>query len=91
MAVLRPGDWIGEMSQIHIKLHSTTVHAEIQTDVMSLARFDHPCCQPGREIQPSALMGVYGRAMNVLAKRGFIEAFDDGTTTRIKENKQAVP
>ena len=38
LAILQPGDYIGEMSLIDNEPHSATVQAEIQTDVLELAR-----------------------------------------------------
>jgi CRP/FNR family cyclic AMP-dependent transcriptional regulator len=48
LAILQPGDYIGEMSLIDNEPHSATVQAEIQTDVLELAtgRF---CALPSRE------------------------------------------
>ena len=39
-AVLQPGDYVGEMSLIDNEPHSATVRAEIQTDMLVLARAD---------------------------------------------------
>ena len=44
LAILHPGDYIGEMSLIDNEPHSATVRAEVQTDVLLLGRADFARC-----------------------------------------------
>ena len=46
LAVLEPGDYVGEMSLIDNEPHSATVRAEVQTDMLVLARADFARCLP---------------------------------------------
>jgi CRP/FNR family transcriptional regulator, cyclic AMP receptor protein len=46
LAVLEPGDYVGEMSLIDNDPHSATVRAEVQTDILVLARSDFARCLP---------------------------------------------
>lgn len=46
LAVLQPGDHLGEMSLIDDEPHSATVRAEVQTDVLVLGRGDFQRCLP---------------------------------------------
>jgi CRP-like cAMP-binding protein len=46
LAVLESGDYVGEMSLIDNEPHSATVRAEIQTDMLVLARADFARCLP---------------------------------------------
>src|SRR5574338_1088265 len=46
LAVLQPGDYVGEMSLIDNEPHSATVRAEVQTDMLVLARADFVRCLP---------------------------------------------
>ena len=46
LATLQPGDYIGEMSLIDNEPHSATVRAEVQTDMLVLARADFARCLP---------------------------------------------
>ena len=45
LAVLQSGDYVGEMSLIDNDPHSATVRAEIQTDMLVLARADFARCR----------------------------------------------
>lgn len=46
LAVLRPGDYVGEMSLIDSEPHSATVRADAQTDMLVVARADFMRCMP---------------------------------------------
>ena len=46
LAVLESGDYVGEMSLIDNEPHSATVRAEVQTDMLVLARQDFARCLP---------------------------------------------
>lgn len=46
LAVLQPGDHLGEMSLLDDAPHSATVRAEVQTDVLALSRADFFRCLP---------------------------------------------
>jgi CRP/FNR family transcriptional regulator, cyclic AMP receptor protein len=46
LAVLEAGDYVGEMSLIDNEPHSATVRAEVQTDMLVLARTDFARCLP---------------------------------------------
>jgi CRP/FNR family cyclic AMP-dependent transcriptional regulator len=48
LAVLESGDYVGEMSLIDNEPHSATVRAEVQTDMLVLARADFARCLPER-------------------------------------------
>ena len=56
LAILHPGDYIGEMSLIDNEPHSATVQAEIQTDVLELARVDFARCLPENSSMAYAVM-----------------------------------
>lgn len=56
LAVLQPGDYVGEMSLIDNEPHSATVQAEIQTDVLELARADFARCLPENSSMAYAVM-----------------------------------
>jgi CRP-like cAMP-binding protein len=56
LAILQPGDYIGEMSLIDNEPHSATVQAEIQTDVLELARVDFARCLPENTSMAYAVM-----------------------------------
>jgi len=56
LATLKPGDYIGEMSLIDNEPHSATVQAEIQTDVLELARTDFARCLPENTSMAYAVM-----------------------------------
>jgi CRP-like cAMP-binding protein len=56
LAILNPGDYIGEMSLIDNEPHSATVQAEIQTDVLELARVDFARCLPENTSMAYAVM-----------------------------------
>ncbi len=46
LAVLQPGDYVGEMSLIDNEPHSATVRAEVQTDMLILGRPEFSRCLP---------------------------------------------
>jgi CRP-like cAMP-binding protein len=46
LAVLNPGDYLGEMSLIDNEPHSATVRAEIKTDALILSRAEFARCLP---------------------------------------------
>lgn len=46
LAMLQPGDYIGEMSLIDDEPHSATVRTEVQTDVLVLGREAFSACLP---------------------------------------------
>ena len=46
LATMNPGDYVGEMSLIDNQPHSATVRAEVQTDMLVLARSDFARCLP---------------------------------------------
>ena len=46
LAVLQPGDYVGEMSLIDNEPHSATVRAEVQTDMLVLGRAEFARCLP---------------------------------------------
>ncbi|MDB5883948.1 MAG: putative transcriptional regulator, Crp/Fnr family [Polaromonas sp.] len=46
LAILRPGDYVGEMSLIDQEPHSATVLAEVQTDVLVLGHKEFAECLP---------------------------------------------
>ena len=46
LAILGPGDYVGEMSLIDQKPHSASVLAEVQTDVLILSRQEFAHCMP---------------------------------------------
>ena len=46
LAVLSPGDYVGEMSLIDNEPHSATVRAEVQTDMLILGRAEFARCLP---------------------------------------------
>ena len=46
LAVLKSGDYVGEMSLIDNQPHSATVRAEVQTDVLILGRVEFARCLP---------------------------------------------
>jgi len=46
LAVLEPGDYLGEMSLIDNEPHSASVRAEVQTDVLVLGRAEFARCLP---------------------------------------------
>ena len=56
LATLKPGDHVGEMSLIDNEPHSATVQAEIQTDVLELARQDFARCLPENTSMAYAVM-----------------------------------
>ena len=56
LATMNPGDYVGEMSLIDNQPHSATVRAEVQTDMLVLARSDFARCLPGTTPRPTALI-----------------------------------
>ncbi|MDH3459454.1 MAG: Crp/Fnr family transcriptional regulator [Burkholderiaceae bacterium] len=46
LAVMAPGDYVGEMSLIDSEPHSATVRAELQTDMLVLGRAEFLRCMP---------------------------------------------
>lgn len=56
MAMLHPGDYIGEMSLIDNEPHSATVRAEVQTDVLMLGRSEFARCLPENASMSYAIM-----------------------------------
>ena len=56
LAVLQPGDYVGEMSLIDNQPHSATVRAEVQTDMLTLARAEFTRCLPENSSLSYAIM-----------------------------------
>ena len=56
LAVLQPGDYVGEMSLIDDGPHSATVRAEVQTDMLVLGRAEFARCLPETSSLSYALM-----------------------------------
>ena len=56
LAILQPGDYIGEMSLIDNEPHSATVRAEVQTDVLMLGRTEFARCLPENSSMAYAVM-----------------------------------
>jgi CRP-like cAMP-binding protein len=56
LAVLQPGDYVGEMSLIDNEPHSATVRAEIQTDMLILGRPEFARCIPENSSLSYAIM-----------------------------------
>ena len=56
LAVLQPGDYVGEMSLIDNEAHSATVRAEIQTDMLVLGRAEFARCLPENSSLSYAIM-----------------------------------
>ena len=56
LAVLQPGDYVGEMSLIDNEPHSATVRAEIQTDMLILGRAEFARCLPENSSLSYAIM-----------------------------------
>ena len=56
LAVLQPGDYVGEMSLIDDSPHSATVRAEVQTDMLVLGRADFARCLPENSSLSYAIM-----------------------------------
>lgn len=62
LAVLQPGDYLGEMSLIDNEAHSATVRAEIQTDVLVLGRPEFAKCLPeNSSLSYAILRGLVAR------------------------------
>ena len=65
LAVLEAGDYVGEMSLIDNEPHSATVRAEIQTDMLVLARADFARCLPeSSTLSYAILRGLVRRLRN---------------------------
>jgi len=58
LATLHPGDYLGEMSLIDGQPHSASVRAEVQTDVLMLARSEFDRCMPDARSVAFAVMRV---------------------------------
>ena len=56
LAVLKSGDYVGEMSMIDNEPHSATVRAEVQTDTLVLSRSDFERCLPDASSLSYAIM-----------------------------------
>ena len=56
LAVLQPGDYLGEMSLIDNEPHSATVRAEVQCDVLVLGRPEFARCLPENSSLSYAIM-----------------------------------
>ena len=56
LATLQPGDYVGEMSLIDNQVHSATVRAEVQTDMLSLGRAEFARCLPENSSMAYAIM-----------------------------------
>jgi CRP-like cAMP-binding protein len=56
LAMLHPGDYVGEMSLIDNQPHSATVRAEVQTDVLVLGRTEFARCLPENSSLSYAIM-----------------------------------
>jgi CRP/FNR family cyclic AMP-dependent transcriptional regulator len=65
LAVLEAGDYLGEMSLIDNEPHSATVRAEVQTDVLVLARGEFAACLPeNSSLSYAILRGLVSRLRN---------------------------
>jgi len=65
LAVLQPGDYVGEMSLIDHEPHSATVRAEVQTDMLVLGRNEFARCLPeSSSLSYAILRGLVGRLRN---------------------------
>jgi CRP/FNR family cyclic AMP-dependent transcriptional regulator len=65
LAVLQPGDYLGEMSLIDNEPHSASVRAEVQTDVLMLGRAEFARCLPENSSLSYAIMrGLVQRLRN---------------------------
>jgi len=65
LAVLEAGDYVGEMSLIDNEPHSATVRAEVQTDMLVLARADFARCLPeASTLSYGILRGLVKRLRN---------------------------
>ena len=56
LAVLQPGDYVGEMSLIDNEPHSATVRSEVQTDMLILGRAEFARCLPENSSLSYAIM-----------------------------------
>ena len=62
LAVLQPGDYVGEMSLIDNEPHSATVRAEVQTDMLILGRAEFARCLPENSSLSDAIATPTGRS-----------------------------
>lgn len=56
LATLQTGDYVGEMSLIDNQAHSASVRAEVQTDMLALARAEFARCLPENSSMAYAIM-----------------------------------
>lgn len=62
LAVLQPGNYVGEMSLIDGEPHSATVRAEVQTDMLVLGRNEFSRCLPdSSSLSYAVLRGLVAR------------------------------
>jgi len=62
LAVLGPGEYVGELSLIDGMTHSANVQAEVQTDLLVLGRTDFEACLNGNHAMALAIIqGLVGR------------------------------
>lgn len=65
LAVLQPGNYVGEMSLIDGEPHSATVRAEVQTDMLVLGRNEFSRCLPdSSSLSYAVLRGLVARLRN---------------------------
>ena len=65
LAVLQPGDYVGEMSLIDNEPHSATVRAEVQADILVLGRAKFARCLPENSTLSYAILrGLVRRLRN---------------------------
>ena len=65
LAVLQPGNYVGEMSLIDDEPHSATVRAEVQTDMLVLGRNEFSRCLPdSSSLSYAVLRGLVARLRN---------------------------
>jgi CRP/FNR family transcriptional regulator, cyclic AMP receptor protein len=72
LAVLQPGDYVGEMSLIDDSPHSATVRAEVQTDMLVLGRTEFARCLP--EISSLSYAIMHGLVQRLRAADRQIES-----------------
>ncbi|MDE1948959.1 MAG: Crp/Fnr family transcriptional regulator [Burkholderiales bacterium] len=95
LAVLESGDYVGEMSLIDNEPHSATVRAEVQTDMLVLARADFARCLPENSTLSYAILrGLVRRLRNAdrqiesLALLDMAEEVDGQKIIRHKVSRQ---
>lgn len=69
LASIRAGEHIGEMSLIDGSVHSATVTAEVQTDVLVLGREDFMRCLPERDTMAFAMLHSLVRRLRTADRR----------------------